>query len=452
MTNKRFSSAVALVGLLVPLAVLAAGLFPDVGDNHPFKGEIESLARSGVIKGNPDGKFYPEKSVNRAEFLKMLYVATNRQPKPINVACFTDVERGSWYEPYVCDAASKENGFVQGYSDGKFRPASPVNRTEALKMIFTVFGLGTPEITSADQDLIKFVDISVAAWYSKYISAAYKNGILPIAGHGGARFYPEKELLRGEAAAYMFNALNKRSEEKASSSSSTAGLNSSGRSASSYSSESFSIKNVSFPFSDTDKFVAKKPVSYLFTLTSSRTVVSINVNVTGYYPSDVTCRLYLMNSEGFTSEYYLGVQSGDSCYINASLRAGNYQLQVQPTVADVPYSVNASVGSTDGNDGFMDAVKLSRDLPKTASLEVSDLSDWYTFTVPTNQTAKVDVTSADSVSCVIYTPLTVDQFGFSGPQCGEAYEFVAGETYVIGISRPSDSEMAKKIIYTINWR
>jgi hypothetical protein len=451
MTNKHFSLQVALAGLMIPLAVIAAGIFPDVGDDHPYKGAIESLARSGIIKGNPDGKFYPERSVNRAEFLKLLYIATNRQPKPINVACFTDVERGSWYESYVCDAASKENGFVQGYSDGKFRPASPVNRTEALKMIFTVFGLQTPDISASDQDLIKFVDISVTAWYSKYISAAYKNGILPIPGHSGARFYPDKELLRGEAAAYMFNALNIRSEENTSSSTSSM-ASSMGRSASSYSSESFALKNVSFPFSDSDKFVAKKPVSYLFTLTSSRTVASINVNVTGYYPSDVTCRLYLMNDQGFTSEYYLGVQSGDSCYINASLRAGNYQLQIQPTVADVPYSVNASVGATDGNDGFMDAIKLTRDLPKTATLDIGDLADWYTFSVTSNMTAKVDVTSADSVKCVIYTPLTVDQFGFSGPECGKAYDFVAGETYVIGISRPSDSEMAKKIIYTVNWR
>lgn len=54
----RRSLALAAV-LLLPLAVSAAGLFPDVGDSHPFKREIESLAKAGVVKGNPDGKLIP---------------------------------------------------------------------------------------------------------------------------------------------------------------------------------------------------------------------------------------------------------------------------------------------------------------------------------------------------------------------------------------------------------
>src|SRR3990167_6556907 len=90
--NRRSLGLALSLGLLLPLAVFAAGIFPDVGDNHPFKAEIESLARAGIVKGNPDGKFYPERSVNRAEFLTLLYKASGRLPKAIYVQCFTDVE------------------------------------------------------------------------------------------------------------------------------------------------------------------------------------------------------------------------------------------------------------------------------------------------------------------------------------------------------------------------
>jgi hypothetical protein len=107
------------------------------------------------------------------------------------------------YESYVCDAASKEHGFVQGYPDGKFRPDGPVSRTEALKMIFEVMELPAPSISESDRDVIKFVDISVAAWYTKYLYAAFAEGMLPIPGQTGSHFYPDRGLTRGEMAAYQ---------------------------------------------------------------------------------------------------------------------------------------------------------------------------------------------------------------------------------------------------------
>ena len=449
----RRSLALAAV-LLLPLAVSAAGLFPDVGDNHPFKAEIELLAKAGVVKGNPDGKFYPERSVNRAEFLKMLYVATGRTPNAVSSSCFSDVAHGSWYEAYVCDAASKRNSFVQGYSDGKFRPGSPVSRTEALKMTFTVFGLSAPDITSNDQDIIKFVDVSVTAWYSKYIRAAYRVGILPIATQVGAQFYPNQELLRGEAAAYISNAMNPTSES--SSSSVTSSIASSGNSSSMSSSSSAGpvpvTMNVAFPFTDSTQFSGKMSTRYLFELKGTKTQVSITVQTSGYYPSDVSCRLYLMGASGFSDEYYLGVQNESSCSIVVNARPGKYQLQLQPTVADVPYTVSAAIGQTDGNDGFMDALNIGDMTPRTAVLETGDLYDWYTFTMTKKLMATVDVTAKEKLTCIIYTPADVDQYGFTGPECGKPYEFVPGVKYTVGIGRGMGVSPIKKITYTLKWQ
>lgn len=444
--------------LLFPLAVSAAGLFPDVGDTHLFKAEIESLARAGIVKGNPDGKFYPDRSVNRAEFLKLLYTATGRMPNAVSSSCFADVEHGSWYESYVCDASSKRNNFVQGYSDGKFRPSSPVSRTEALKMVFTVFGLPVPDISSNDQDIIKFVDISVTAWYSKYVSAAFRIGILPVAGAGGSRFYPDQELLRGEAAAYIFNGMNVKSNSSASASSASASSSSvsSVSSVASVSSSSSSVpdtvKKVSFPFKDTDRFSAKRSTSYEFELKAAKTQVSITVQVTGYYPSDVSCRLYLMGSEGFSDEYYLGVQNENSCSLVVNARLGKYQLQLQPTVKDVPFTVQTASGATDGNDGFMEAITVKVMNPRTASLETGDLYDWYSFRATSEKMTTVDVAAQEKLVCIIYTPSEVDQYGFTGPECGKPYSFVPGEIYIIGVGRGNGVSLIKRITYTLKWQ
>lgn len=454
MHVSRFVRYAVALGLLFPLMAFAAPLFPDVGDSHPFTTEIEALAADGIIKGNPDGRYDPERSVNRAEFLKLLYAAVGKTPRA-TIGCFKDVERGSWYEAIVCDAASVENEFVQGYSDGKFRPGSPVNRAEALKMLFTVFKFDAPAVVRFEGDVSLLADVSAASWYGKYLAAAYGKGILPVTGFTGTRFFPEMELSRGEAAAYIYGALYPKSPTSGDSSSSSASsVSSTASSRSSASSASFveedTVKNVAFPFSDAGTFVEKKSISYVFDFKKT-SMLSATVTTSGFYPSDVTCRLYLMSKDGFSSEYYLGVQTTNTCSLKSSLRPGTYQLQIQPAVANVPFQIDTKTAVSDGNDGFADALGLTKNLPKTAVLDAGDLYDWYTFSLTGKNmsaiTATVELTSSDTLTCIIYTPPMVDQFGFSGPECGKPYDFEPGVVYTLGIGRKGN--LSTKMTYTV---
>ncbi len=453
MKHLRFATLLVFLVLLQPLSALGAGLFSDVSDSYAFKAEIESLARSGILKGNPDGKFYPDRSVNRAEFLKMLYVATNRKPKAIYAGCFSDVESGSWYEGYVCDAASKEHGFVKGYSDDFFRPASPVTRTEALKMVFMLFNLLSPNISQDDQSLIKFVDVSTSAWYSRYISAAYINGLLPLVNQSGSRFSPDLPLTRGEAAAYIFNA--QKALEKQQSAQQEAFQSSAVASSASSSSSSVRtdiIKTLSIPFVDSDTFIEKRPAVYLFTLTK-QSDIGLQVSTAGYYHSDVTCRLYLLKDDGFTSEYYLGFQENSMCTIKATLRPGKYQLQLQPSVGNTLYSVSAKAVFGDGNDGFSTAVELRPGLVRTSILESGDIVDWYSFKIPSEKVATVEITAGETLACVIYTPQDVDQFGFKGPECNVPYIFKPSandDAYMVGVGRKSGDQI-HRVPYTVQF-
>ncbi|MSR67677.1 S-layer homology domain-containing protein [Candidatus Peribacteria bacterium] len=452
MKNLRFATVLVSLILVQPFTALGAGLFSDVSDSYTFKGEIESLARLGILKGNPDGNFYPDRSVNRAEFLKMLYVATNRKPKAIYVHCFSDVEAGSWYEGYVCDAASKEYGFVKGYSDSLFRPASPVTRTEALKMVFMLFNILAPDISQNDQSLIKFVDISTSAWYSRYISAAYMNGLLPLANQSGSRFNPDLPLTRGEAAAYIFNAQKTLEKQQSSQQAVFQSSIPSSESSSSSSVRTDIIKTLSIPFVDSDTFIEKRPAVYLFTLTK-QSDIGLQVSTAGYYHSDVTCRLYLLKDDGFTSEYYLGFQENSMCTIKATLRPGKYQLQLQPSVGNTLYSVSAKAVFSDGNDGFSTAVELRPGLVRTSILESGDIVDWYSFKVMKEGVATVEITAGEVLSCVIYTPQDVDQFGFKGPECNVPYIFKPSandDAYMVGIGRKSGDQI-HRVPYTVQF-
>lgn len=430
------SRSVALISLLFLTAGTAlAAIFPDVPENHVYREPIEMLVGAEVINGNPDGNFYPARSVNRAEMLKMLYKATGKQPNPSNRGCFPDVESGSWYEIYVCDAAS--NRYVAGYADGTFRPGNEVNRVESLKMIAEVFGFEIPDISEDDREVVNFVDVSLSAWYTRYLYAMFRMGVLPIAGQTGARFYPDWPLLRGEAAAYIYNALRASVQ--------VIPEGESGGDESQQQQQEVNEKRVEFPFTDVHAFNGKKPFSYLFDIEADQ-VGEFKIMLRGEQSGSATCRLYLLDEDGFSDEYYLGVTRGDTCVIRAALVQGNYQLQLQPSNADVSYDLSGEVSAGDGNDGFSQARPLLQDVSQTGVLSEGDIADWYTFSIGAEAEMTLEATNSVASSCIVYAASDVDLYGFSGPQCNTAYTYLPG-TYYVGIVRKNlDGDVGYTVI------
>jgi hypothetical protein len=451
------STVLVIATGLVPFSALASGtIFPDVPANHLYREEIEELVGSGIINGNDDGTFAPERSVNRAEMLALLYRASGRTPDPTAGNCFPDVS--GWYESYVCDAAA--NRFVQGYPDGNFRPGSSVNRAEALKMIIGMFGISTVKYGVEQRDIIKFVDVSTSAWYSGYLYTAFASGILPIAGQEGARFYPEWPLMRGEAAAYISNALHvelkqdrassaaqESSMANAVSSAAVASTMSAGASAAAISSARPVSQAVLFPFTTSGKFSGKQTFSYTFTVQSDAVALT-KVQLTGDTGS-VSCRLYLLGKEGFSTEYYLGTQESASCTMLTALRAGNYQLQLQPTVADASFTVDMNTSTGDGNDGFRESKRILPGIGKTVTLMPNNYADYYTFSVVNEVSMKVELSNVSPLKCMVNPLDDVDLASFSGPQCNQTYLYPKG-TYTVSVSRGATK--SAKQTYTIMLR
>lgn len=451
-------SAFLVLSTVFPQTILAsATLFPDVPEDHLYRREIESLVGSQIVKGDDSGTFGPERPVNRAEMLALLYRATGRKPDPTAATCFPDVM--GWYESIVCDAAA--NRLVQGYPDGMFRPGSAVTRAEALKMIVGMFGIVVQKYGVEDRDIIKFVDVSTSAWYSGHLYTAFKTGILPIAGQDGARFYPEWPLKRGEAAAYIYNALNVGlAQSRSTSSISTRSARSVASSAASevstasraISSERLSTssalrpssQSVSFPFTSSGKFSGKQSYSYTFTV-ENQALALTTVKLTGG-TGNVSCRLYLLSKEGFSTEYYLGYEEMGACTLLTALAPGNYQLQLQPTVADASFTVDVHFSNGDGNDGFREAKRILPGIPKTVTLPANNYGDYYTFTLPKETSLTVELSSTSKLSCGIYPLEDVDLASFSGPECNKSYLYPKG-SYVVSIGR--SAVKSAKQTYTV---
>jgi len=110
-------------------------VFSDIKLTDAHYKAIKYLKDKGIINGYADGTFRPDQTVNRVEALKMLMLAFNVDvggPFELN---FSDVDKSAWYASTLSTAVAR--GIVKGYSDGSFKPSQTVNRAEYLKILFS---------------------------------------------------------------------------------------------------------------------------------------------------------------------------------------------------------------------------------------------------------------------------------------------------------------------------
>jgi len=94
---------------------------------------VEQALRYGLVGGYADGTFRPNKSITRAEAVKILAEFQNLDLPENTESVFMDVADDTWYAPYV--EAVREAGIVTGYADGTFKPEKAITRAEASKII-----------------------------------------------------------------------------------------------------------------------------------------------------------------------------------------------------------------------------------------------------------------------------------------------------------------------------
>jgi hypothetical protein len=108
--------------------------FSDVPADEWFNIAISTLAKANVLTGYPDGTFLPNAPITRAELATVLtrlsvLVELNKEITPV---AFNDVA-DHWAIAFIRTAAN--NGWINGYNDGSFRPDFSVSRAEAVTML-----------------------------------------------------------------------------------------------------------------------------------------------------------------------------------------------------------------------------------------------------------------------------------------------------------------------------
>lgn len=112
---------------------------------------------------------------------------------------FYDVQEAD--STYIPIRFLAENNIINGYPDGSFRPAQPVKRAEAVKMLMTSLN-SEKNWNTATYVKKRFSDMDTDAWYAPYVDAAASDGI--ISGYEDGSFHPEAPITKAEALKMMF--------------------------------------------------------------------------------------------------------------------------------------------------------------------------------------------------------------------------------------------------------
>ncbi|MBD3157073.1 hypothetical protein GF369_04575 [Candidatus Peregrinibacteria bacterium] len=171
--------------------------FTDI-QGHPAESYIADLYCMGLVNGYIDGTFRPERTISRAELLKLSMMASGIEPHEdayVKDAYFVDLV--DWHIPWV--NTGFELGIVEGYEGGDgftyyYAPDNPVNRAEGIKLMLATFGVYPGDIQESS-----FVDVH--GWMIPWIEVAYGLGIVDM--NVSQRFYPADSLTRGDTARYI---------------------------------------------------------------------------------------------------------------------------------------------------------------------------------------------------------------------------------------------------------
>ena len=140
--------------------------YSDVPGNKWYNNAISTLSNMGIICGYPDGTFRPDAPITRAELTK---IAAGFFSDPRVAATydgrFSDVHGAEWYISYLMTAL--EEGLIEGYPDGSFRPNRPITRAETCTIVNRTLGR-KPEKDHLlpESDMINWPDnINRNIWY-----------------------------------------------------------------------------------------------------------------------------------------------------------------------------------------------------------------------------------------------------------------------------------------------
>ena len=173
-------------------------VFNDLNSVPWAKDAVEALYKKNVVSGDGEGKFYPQRTVTREEFLKMLVSAMGMLDSAATHT-FEDSKSGAWHYVYIASGVKK--GITTGISETEFGVGKPVTRQDMAVMV-----MRAAEI-SATEEYEPFADDAQISDYAKEAVYALRKRAI-INGKENNLFAPFDNATRAEAAKVIYGLIS----------------------------------------------------------------------------------------------------------------------------------------------------------------------------------------------------------------------------------------------------
>ena len=140
---KKFLSLVLALVMTMSLVTISAGAkdFTD-DDKITYEEAVAVISEIGVVDGYADGKFNPTNTLTRQAAAKiicnLILGPTTASALSADAAPFKDVPANHVFAGYIAYCA--QQGIINGYADGTFRPAATLTGNHFMKMLLGALG------------------------------------------------------------------------------------------------------------------------------------------------------------------------------------------------------------------------------------------------------------------------------------------------------------------------
>lgn len=197
----------ALAAAVLPLSASAKTGFTDVPENAWYAPAVKYVEENGLMNGNGDGTFSPNKPMTRAMFVQVLYNMTDR---PENDGewlgsgqwfDFSDVPYDEWYS--VATKWAYRSGVAEGAGKNRFEPNRAVTREQAAQFLYR-YAQRTENDLFGYPDKSPPVGMDASSWAWDAVTWAWNRGILRGDETGWLRC--QKSATRAEVAQMLSKA------------------------------------------------------------------------------------------------------------------------------------------------------------------------------------------------------------------------------------------------------
>lgn len=177
-------------------ATAAVGTLKDIKGHWAYDA-IMDMVDKGIVKGNTDGTFQPNKAATRAEFAQMTAKAFGYESTKTE-SVFTDVKPADWYFKSV--TALTDSSIISGVSQTNFAPQTTLTREQMAAILYRVLSDKKVALT-AGKTASFHDDTSIAPWAKEAVYTLQENGI--VSGRENGTFDPQGSATKAEIASML---------------------------------------------------------------------------------------------------------------------------------------------------------------------------------------------------------------------------------------------------------